>query len=1240
MTKIKIQYQKPILPYERVASISWNLIRLVACGSAAALLLCQAVRGQTIPNPSFEANSFTVNPGYISSNTAITGWTGTPTNRVGLNPASGSPFADNGTIPNGNNVAFIQNNPDDPGTPSTLSTTITGLTVGTTYKVTLRMNARNGNTPNLKVYIDGVGALLPGVDGLSTAAVTGTKSYWYLAFEFTATNPSQTLALVNDATGDQTVLVDDLKIAPSSGRWTVSSWTSDGDSGVDSAYLYSHAYRFGGSANTTINGVTFTSVAGGNPAVAGKFSTAYLVNVFLNDVNNLTGGGDGSAVLANAFIYGGPGGNVPADSYQTIALEGLTPGMEYVMTVYSVGFDDPSVTARWATFSMDNDYLTLNQDAFYNNNGIHISYRYTADASGTATMRYAPLVPANVSFHTYGFANREAVSRFVAPTFTTQPRNITVSPDLAVEFSAVAAGVPVPTYQWRFNGTTIADATNATLALPPVTAANAGSYTVVASNMVGMVTSVVARLTVGLPMTNPSFEADTFTVYPGYVSGNGPITGWASMSGDGINPANGSPFADNGVIPNGIQVAFMQADGALSQTVSGLTVGVQYYVHYYENSRTGPIPSLEVKVGGTTIVAVHPVPAVGSGSYYEMSSEAFVATATDMELAFIKSNPTGNDTTALVDSVAILPLAVGTPPTITLQPAPTTVYLGKAASFTGRALGSLPLHYQWRLNGTPVADATSTVLALSSVRLADEGGYTLVVTNSSGAVTSAVARLTLLETIPSIHSTGLDAAGNPIAAGAIDPFWTLTVNPDGGSTNVYVGNEGWPIAAGVWLLNSATSKWVGSRAAVGDPGIPLGDYTYHTTFDLTGRDLNTVLIVGQWLSDNWGTPLRVNGTDVTTPLCNSFNVWAPFTLTRSNATFLPGLNTLDFVVNNIAAGATGVRIEFTQVSARTLPGIAPAIAIPPQGVKVAVGDTVVLGVTATGTLPLAYQWRKNSVDMPGKTDDTLTLTTVTTNDSALYRVAVSNQWGTAVSANAAVSVAYRPLPGIFGTGVGTNGLLLADNVVDPHYLLAASPDVNFPGPDALTVSNVWPIASGVWLLNGPNSRWIGPMADQSVGNTEGDYIYQTTLDLTGYDLSKLTVLGGVAVDNTVTDVLVNGLSSGITAAGFNSLTPFTITSGLVAGVNTLDFKVFNAGTAASPTGLRVDLKVYLSLLSPVTLQITHSGANVSISWSPAVPGQKLQSAPAVTGPWTDITDAPNPYTTAASGAHVFYRVSQ
>ncbi|HWQ92727.1 MAG TPA: immunoglobulin domain-containing protein [Clostridia bacterium] len=1108
-----------------------------------------------------------------------------------------------------------------------------------------------GNTPNVKVYIDGMGVLLPGgPDGFTTAAVGGSNPYWYVAFEFVSSAASQTFSIVNDATGDQTLLVDDFQIALSTGKWEVASWMGDADSGIDASYFYTHAYNFGNSASVVINDVTFTGIAGAAPAAPGRFSTTYLGQNPVHD--DLVFVFDNSMVLASDFVYGG---NVPAGLFQSIALEGLTPGTEYVLTVYSVGWENPNEGNRWATFSMGSDYRTINQDQFFQDGGIRVSYRYTADATGKATLKFSPFNPVNVSFHVYGFSNREAESRFVAPLITTQPKSRVLSPDLAVDFSVSASGVPSPGYQWRFNGAPIADATSSVYSIPTISAANAGAYDVVVTNVAGMVTSVVARLTVGMPLANPSFEADLFGSWPGYVAGNpgagdnGPITGWTSLNNHGLNPVsdNRSPFADNGAIPHGGHVAFLQGDGTFSQLVSGFTVGGQYYLHYFENARGEvTLPGISVSLGGKIIVPAHTLTVAGGGNNYrEISSEVFTATAADMDLVFTKSSPVGGDCTALIDNVAIVSVPPGTPPSVSSHPVPATVYLGQAASFSALAQGSLPLSYQWQLDGSPILGATSNRLDFTSVQLANEGNYSVVVTNSFGAVTSAVARLSLLEHITTLHNTGVDGSGTPLPPAAADPFWKLTINPDGQPGDAIVGDS----VPGVWMGNNTASKWIGPRAELGNAGIAAGSYLYRTTFDLSGRDTNTVIISGRWSADDGGTAVYINGATVSVPLAAGFGGWTGFTLTTNTTSFLPGTNILEFAVNNGSAGPTAVRVEFTQTSARTLPGVPAGVGVQPKGARLAEGDNYQLAVTATGTLPISYQWRKDGIDLTGKTDSTLTLTAVTSADSGTYSVVVSNMWGLKESSNAIVLVAYRPLPGFFGTGLNANHQMLTAGEADQHYILAASSDPAYPGPDAVVLNDAWPIApAGPWIANGPSSKWIGPRQDQNqAGNAAevialGEYTYQTTLDLTGQAVNKVSVAGELAADDGVVDILINGVSTGINLAGFDTIKSFSITNGFVAGVNTLDFKVSNGGVNPSPSGLRVNLRGYLSILAETQTQmhIQLNGANVSISWAPAESGQKLEWAPTCAGPWEQVVGAANPYVTSASGTPKFYRIVQ
>jgi hypothetical protein len=91
----------------------------------------------------------------------------------------------------------------------------------------------------------------------------------------------------------------------------------------------------------------------------------------------------------------------------------------------------------------------------------------------------------------------------------------------------------------------------------------------------------------------------------------------------------------------------------------------------------------------------------------------------------------------------ILP-APSTPPQITAQPSPQTILAGGSATLNVAATGTAPLTYQWQLSGTNVLAATNPSLTLTNIRLSQAGNYSAVVSNSSGAVTSSNALLTVL----------------------------------------------------------------------------------------------------------------------------------------------------------------------------------------------------------------------------------------------------------------------------------------------------------------------------------------------------------------------------------------------------------------------------------------------------------------------------------------------------------------
>src|SRR5688572_11661979 len=83
---------------------------------------------------------------------------------------------------------------------------------------------------------------------------------------------------------------------------------------------------------------------------------------------------------------------------------------------------------------------------------------------------------------------------------------------------------------------------------------------------------------------------------------------------------------------------------------------------------------------------------------------------------------------------------------------------------------------------------------------------------------------------------------------------------------------------------------------------------------------------------------------------------------------------------------------------------APVITNQPQSISVSEGSQASFSVTATGTQPISYQWRKNGVNISGATSATYTISSVVPADAGNYSVVVSNSAGSVTSSNAALSV--------------------------------------------------------------------------------------------------------------------------------------------------------------------------------------------------------------------------------------------
>ena len=91
-------------------------------------------------------------------------------------------------------------------------------------------------------------------------------------------------------------------------------------------------------------------------------------------------------------------------------------------------------------------------------------------------------------------------------------------------------------------------------------------------------------------------------------------------------------------------------------------------------------------------------------------------------------------------------LALGGPPSITAQPATQTIANGSTVVFSIVAGGASAPAYQWFLNNSAIAGATSSILVLPSATGVNAGTYTCTISNSQGSVTSLPAMLNVTTT--------------------------------------------------------------------------------------------------------------------------------------------------------------------------------------------------------------------------------------------------------------------------------------------------------------------------------------------------------------------------------------------------------------------------------------------------------------------------------------------------------------
>lgn len=160
-----------------------------------------------------------------------------------------------------------------------------------------------------------------------------------------------------------------------------------------------------------------------------------------------------------------------------------------------------------------------------------------------------------------------------------------------------------------------------------------------------------------------------------------------------------------------------------------------------------------------------------------------------------------------------------------------------------------------------------------------------------------------------IYGTGAGQGSN----GQVDAHYTLVSAPTGAgpayTTPAYPG----------WVSPPSGTQWINPYVIIQDA--PGGNYDYRTTFDLTGLNPNTAVLMGSWAADNSGeillNGLEAAGTGIGITGDEGFKHLTAFTVIgniswlEDGHGFLPGLNTLDFIVNNEESSPTGLLVDIT-----------------------------------------------------------------------------------------------------------------------------------------------------------------------------------------------------------------------------------------------------------------------------------------------------------------------------------------
>ena len=557
------------------------------------------------------------------------------------------------------------------------------------------------------------------------------------------------------------------------------------------------------------------------------------------------------------------------------------------------------------------------------------------------------------------------------------------------------------TYQWQFDGTNIANATNATLTMTDLQITNDGVYTVIVSNLAGVTTSSNAVLTVGnapsISVQPQSQEVGqgsnvTFTVS---VTGTAPFSFQWSLGGVALAGSTNSALTLTNVQSATAGAYAVTVSSPFGTSVSSnvtLTVDLFPVIETQPQSQAllvGTNVTFSVNVEGSVL------PSVSSGTLQLwLKADAGVVTNSAGQVSQWQDQ-SGNANHASQSVANNQPTLVSA---ARLAGKPAIRFNGIQDNVNGDYLSAT------RNVGVPNALTTFAVYNSFSNEPNGSAMWFIGQPPAYGA-----GRADALVGGKMVFSTwAYDYYAPFLSPTNTYRIWTTVLNSNLTAAQVYDNSAGASTNYSAIMSNSVTPAagyYVGGLNPavqyVGSSRCFDGDITELVCYSGSLTEADRLAVLGYLQQKYFGisdtTDLSYQWQFDGTNIANATN--ATLALTDLQITN-DGVYTV--IVSNLA-GVTASSNAVLRV------GNPPSISVQPRSQEVAQGSNVTFNISATGTAPLSFQWSRGGVALAGATNSALTLTNIQSTNAGAYAVTVSSSFGTAVSSNATLTVDLLPV---------------------------------------------------------------------------------------------------------------------------------------------------------------------------------------------------------------------------------------